>query len=129
MENSKAPLDLAAIRARAEAATPAPWRIPRKLSQLAPDWTIAAGVKVVAYVDQKRDNSEADFTFIAAARTDIPALLAEVERLNVELATAKRTGAIEELRRFASKWENDLWKASASYVSELRARADELEGK
>lgn len=58
-------VDLAAIRERCDAAAPGPWEL------VAADWTITP--------------HRADYVFIAAARTDVPRLLAEVERLQSEV--------------------------------------------
>lgn len=96
-----APLDLVAIRARAEAATPGPWAIPNAnvFRVIAPDaqhtnpkqgmgppypWRIVADMG-----DQ--DGNAADALFIAYARTDVPALLAEVVRLRAALAQVRAT--------------------------------------
>lgn len=70
------PGELAAIKARAEAATPGPWDTVLSRHVVshadafrgAPDWPLMP--KTVA-----------DATFISHARTDVPALVAEVERL------------------------------------------------
>ena len=90
--------DLDAIKARAEAATPGPWR-------QEPD-TFAGRVWVQRCAGGRWFNSkqadceplfavrggdaykqrEADAGFIAHARTDVPELVAEVERLREELA-------------------------------------------
>jgi len=88
---SQEPLDLDAIRARAEAATEGPWGV---IDWDSPD----EGVNFI-HVLQEQDGLEtvcalpnpaeytnrsclrADAEFIAHAREDVPALLAEVERL------------------------------------------------
>jgi hypothetical protein len=70
--------ELAAIRARVEAATPGPWRThiyPMGESTIYGVGTCGAGPE--------------DLAFIAAARTDVPDLLAEVERLRAELAAVR----------------------------------------
>lgn len=74
--------ELAAIEARADAATPLPWKliegddIPSRIE--AEDWRI----------DLIINTAEAwhSFNFIAHARTDIPALVAEVKRLQSGLS-------------------------------------------
>lgn len=88
--------ELEAIKKRAEAATPGPWDASedsdRSYKLDAPKdaqyWvTIASGnTLVVSWWQQYADDSGtvlklADAAFIAAARTDVPRLLAEVERL------------------------------------------------
>jgi hypothetical protein len=116
-------LDLAAIRARADAATPGPWTVGRTTEL---DWganppgrigdrivdsdgvwprtRTVEGTHVAAVGEMKRmvadmssrgyRNSRfaADAEFIAAARTDVPALLDEVERLRDGLAARDRAG-------------------------------------
>lgn len=76
-------LDLDAIRARVDGATPGMWYWwpldPRPHFQVGP--TESAPVAEV-YGPTERG---ADAEFIAHARTDVPALLAEVERLREEL--------------------------------------------
>lgn len=83
-------LDLDAIRARAQAATPGPWwPWDRGVG-----WQIAIGDGLDEWDRPKRLLPEGqrtdialreDAEFIAAARQDIPALLAEVERLRAEV--------------------------------------------
>jgi hypothetical protein len=83
------PEELAAIKARAEAASPGPWR-----------FTDYEGEPYIAGPGVPTDNYVCDFgwhydgdvppgnpAFIAAARTDVPALVAEVERLREALRT------------------------------------------
>ena len=78
-------LDLNAIEARAEAATPGPWT-----ARLSDMWEINAGSDLVSVVEScwLPDDCEAgqhggipdvdDARFIAHARTDVPALVAEL---------------------------------------------------
>ncbi len=67
-------LDLDAIEARAEAATPGPWREPK--NGLGLGWTIfpknSKGWSIATC------DSGTDADFIAHARTDVPALVAEL---------------------------------------------------
>jgi hypothetical protein len=87
--------ELRAIRERCEAATPGPWlhaeRI--RLACIYQD----QGIETFDCIDDvdsfvvfvgmaHSEQSRKDFDFIADARTDIPALLAEVERLQAEVA-------------------------------------------
>lgn len=79
-------LDLDAIRQRAEAATPGPW------GYWGQGW-------IAPESDPQRDpvgvpqnlipRHDADAEFIASARTDIPALLAKIEQLQVERDEAR----------------------------------------
>lgn len=75
------PEELQAIRERAEAATEGPWQLVLDVHPVKGDadfiWS-AGAEHPVAYSSQ---NNPDDDLFIAHARTDIPALLAEVERL------------------------------------------------
>lgn len=75
-----ASIDLDAIRARCEAASPGPWRATNGLlasivAEVGCGWFVETDIggssRLAAY----------DAAFIAHARTDVPALLAEVERL------------------------------------------------
>jgi len=74
------PIDLDAIRVRADGATGEPWRHG--------DWTDHLGTRRVISgghgcyeVERLSIMTDADAEFIAHARTDVPALLAEIERL------------------------------------------------
>ena len=88
-------LDLDAIRARADVATPGPWTTDddgRYGRRVVVDGLPLANYREIAecsgYVQSAADtrvNSE----FIAAARSDVPALLAEVERLRAWQQTAR----------------------------------------
>jgi hypothetical protein len=81
------PTELAEIKARAEAATPGPWRAERSLCN--PGIRDAAGTEREGWDFQGPLSlgdgecpyyTQEDATFIAAARADVPALVAEVER-------------------------------------------------
>ncbi len=81
--------ELSAIAARADAATPEPWRVAtgfpttvlsQYLSDNEADGTVAYE-SVAECPTWGLSNSEADAAFIAAARSDVPALVAEVRRL------------------------------------------------
>ena len=67
---------LAAIKARAEAATPGAWGIEHVERRI---W--AGSERVCFLFGQDRRQNENNGVFIAHARKDVPALLAEVERL------------------------------------------------
>lgn len=85
------PEQLAEIAARAEAATPGPW--------CTDSWEIYQGTEYQPGLSMwigetcrgntSPEQDRADATFVAAARTDIPALLAEIHRLRNELAEEK----------------------------------------
>jgi hypothetical protein len=82
-------MDLEAIKARAEAATPGPWFVDRGGEINDPYYSIP-GVCRDRYGDNSlmvgSDRPTADF--IAHARTDVPALVAEVEELRADLRIA-----------------------------------------
>ncbi len=78
---------LAEIEARANAATPGPWE-PEHRGVVGNDVFIVEDC-VTAGWDAYRANQ----AFIATARTDVPALVAEVRRLTAALAAARREGA------------------------------------
>ena len=88
-------LDLEAIKARCEAATPGPWAV----ANIAPgwaedenDWCVVPGVVESCGSDMCGPVvRSADAAFIASARTDVPALVAEVERLREERDDLIRT--------------------------------------
>ena len=85
-------LDVAAIRARCEAATPGEWWAETAVVH-APSWLPNAQPGAACHVAACRygRNVLADAAFIAAARTDVPALLdalAQVEAENARLREA-----------------------------------------
>jgi uncharacterized small protein (DUF1192 family) len=118
--------ELQVIRARYEAATPGPWRVEHGRYSGA-DWLIGSlgtgyfdnGMHFVHITTNRvraselYGNASVDAEFIAHAREDIPALLAEVERLRAELAkggeiwlsseNAKLRAEVERLRAEADK--------------------------
>ena len=95
------PAERAEIAARAEAATPGPWATESMdgfhyLSHGIGDSLLTVDDDEIGCVENKGDS-----TFIAHARTDIPRLLAEVERLAAE--NARLRDASKELLEVA-KW-------------------------
>lgn len=76
-------IDLEAIKARCEAATLGPWVLARHHAEP----TIISLKADVQIARQPSGNSPllGDAEFITNARTDVPALVAEVERLRAEL--------------------------------------------
>ena len=77
-------LDLKAIKVRCDLATPGPWKDSQDLSRH--PCVVAPSMNSVIARCHGRDGREvSDAEFIAAARADIPALLAEVERLRREV--------------------------------------------
>jgi hypothetical protein len=82
--------ELAAIKARAEAATPGPWTAAEDPTD-GGLWVMGKRPVRICDVESNTRSSDrllevGDVEFIAHARSDIPALLAEVERLRKVLA-------------------------------------------
>lgn len=77
-------LNLDPIKARANAATEGPWKFTPKILGIK-NTTVMAGGEQVGYFSVGQAQPH-DAEFIAAARTDIPALIAEVERLRHQLS-------------------------------------------
>ena len=72
------------IRKRCEAATPGPWRVPEGYS-----WRVAEGDTYICNMFGRQDLQDSENAkFIAHARTDIPLLLDEIDRLRAELNEA-----------------------------------------
>lgn len=109
--------DLKAIEARTEAATPGPWE--QDLGSVKSPHAVR-GV-LPAYVCGIA--SDQDATFIAAARTDVPDLVAEVRRLR-ELGR-ELAEACEEALRFAQEHDT-LPKGGYAYPSEYLKAHDVL---
>lgn len=83
---------LAEIKARCEAATPGPWTNRRDRRVIRTTRYVS---DVIAHVEQQPYNDYVHFQngdFIAHARTDIPALVAEVERLREALRGERAEG-------------------------------------
>jgi hypothetical protein len=98
------PLDLEPIKARDAAATPGPWK-PTAYRVYAPadpvpDRILAACWRPWGPVTGP-GSIEADAAFIAAARTDVPELVAEVEQLRDDLRIANEATLVL-LSRFAA---------------------------
>ncbi|MBS0408494.1 MAG: hypothetical protein JSR86_01155 [Proteobacteria bacterium] len=71
-------IELARMQARCDAATPGPWlaRVERREGFSGSDF-----IETSAQDIEMLGATEADYDFVAHARQDIPALLAEIERL------------------------------------------------
>lgn len=82
------PADLDAIEKRAAAATPGPWRECGDILQGKSAIRISSKDLFCSYDTMSMQNAD-DARFIAAARSDVPALLAEVRRLQAELSDNK----------------------------------------
>lgn len=90
--------DLEAIKARCEAATPGPWSLRTRNAEPA----IVSDSTGLEVARQPRGNAPLldDAAFISAARADVPALVAEVERLRDEALAALRD-VVDVLEEFA----------------------------
>lgn len=123
-------LDTKAIRARADAATAGPWG---SLVQRVPDgepWIeVLAERRLVCEaattMDQKlTPHDAANFEFIAAARTDVPALCDEVDRLRDWQGTALSMGWAPATSPEAAEWRNRIDAMQREYLAETeRLRA------
>jgi hypothetical protein len=80
--------ELQAIEERANAATPGPWTVddhPNDFAVIAPH-PVESGNTYIAFIDGGLSNdSRRDGAFIAHARADVPALIAEVRSLRAKL--------------------------------------------
>lgn len=100
-------IDLDAIRARAEAATPGPWEAyDRDGGAARPTEITVCGSDIAgppeAYLDRGRFGRHADAEFIAHARADIPALCDEVGRLQGIEAAVTSAYSMLSLMRYRS---------------------------
>lgn len=85
--------ELARLEALAAAATPGPWT--ERLDETRPDWRRVYGEgRDIAYMPPWATTVEPDAAFIAAARTAVPKLVAEVRRLREFTACQKCGGRI-----------------------------------
>lgn len=110
-------IDLDAIEARASAATEGPWLADEGVFVLKPDRPgFAYDGTIIARVF--RDDfglvEEADTEFIAAARTDVPALVARVRGLEAQRDAAlaiheRRESSGEDIYDYCSECYNDVW--------------------
>ena len=90
-------VDVAAIRERADKATPGPWEYDGMHNEIQKYdmpgfWLIISECRSAPDQEYQQDQFkhmyDANFDFIAHARTDVPALCDEVERLQAQLAAA-----------------------------------------
>ena len=152
MTDQPQPLDLDAIEARANNATPGPWSLDYESCEcndgmcrdadyvgavITPE-QLPAAAEVAArtgkplgpyayHRNEIADFTTADLEFITHARTDAPALVAEIRRLTAELQQAR--GLLDDVLTVcdatesgARRWENPL--PVPEWVSIVRAAAD-----
>ena len=89
--------ELSAIRERAVAATPGPWEMqPIGRSSFGYELRQRDSLSVLLYTEgcYVPKQEEANALFIAHAREDVPALLAEVDRLRAENTLLREHGVI-----------------------------------
>lgn len=99
MSDPITPAELAEMKQRCDSATAGPW-----LRDAERDRTIfsASGEMIGGVLYNTKGGEDADF--IANARTDMPRLIAEVERLRTELAAAKiAAGATDRVANDAAR--------------------------
>lgn len=89
MEASKADLDLAEIRERANNATPGPWEADRPQVWGPNDESVAFVTTHDPGEGSGQPEWEANTVFIAHAREDVPALLDHVDTLAAQLAAVR----------------------------------------
>jgi hypothetical protein len=128
--------ELQAIRARAEAATPGPWTegVGKVAGGETRELVIGAdGRTIIAmayggFGHPTPDCTREDRAFIAAARTDVPALLAEVDRLKAERMTEREAieDALPAVFRFTRR-ESPLDLHVVYCVQQLVAEVDRLQ--
>jgi hypothetical protein len=102
------PVDVDAARARANAATPGPWTAITSGRANGDHWYVCDDSQGLAMISSddgiNEDQREPDAVFIAAARSDVPALADEVDRLRAENEQLQELNGqqarhIEELRK------------------------------
>jgi hypothetical protein len=115
--------ELQAIRKRVEAATPGPWRednFTHRLEDVTGEPLCAADVDGADAGLWNR----ADGIFVVHARTDVPALLAEVERLKADLELSEaRCGTMGNMLRYIS------FVAGGSESTDPQLSVDRLKGR
>ncbi|WP_435110130.1 hypothetical protein [Nocardiopsis synnemataformans] len=89
-------IDIESIRERAEAATEGPWDVTSDGGTIRTDYPSGTPGDCTVIVEDSRDFHDPDgprtedMWFLAAARQDIPALLAEVDRLHARVADLEK---------------------------------------
>lgn len=131
------PAELAAIRERAEQATPGPWRKTQDRLTHPEGWEIESDEWLVAAECCGYTGSidrETDAVFIAAAREDVPALLDHVDALRTRIETYDGLGVTElhdrlaAVRELANTWEGN-GAIGPGLANALRAALDVGEGR
>ncbi|MYY79685.1 MULTISPECIES: hypothetical protein [unclassified Streptomyces] len=89
MSDRLSPQREAEIRERVEAATPGPWGAKEATDSFVDEILANPGEPTARFLARVSGVNVADGAFIAHARSDVPALLAEVERQRAELAAVR----------------------------------------
>jgi hypothetical protein len=115
-------LDVDAIRARADAATPGPWATDPSQCEVLINTPDYRTLVLLGDHDTRElhPQADADATFLAAAREDIPALLDEVERLRANWHQ------IEQMFADAARSVDESVRAEQRLRSELRDARNDL---
>ncbi|MBB5431380.1 hypothetical protein [Nocardiopsis composta] len=119
------PAQLAKIRAYADAATGGPWGVEIVGQQLTVMYR-GTGEPVALCGDPGSPGSEANAVFIAAARTHVPELVAEVDRLRAELAEARYDARLMERHTNAATRAYQRIAASDDPAGDARPALDAL---
>jgi hypothetical protein len=136
---------LAEIAARAEAATPGPWTVDLEQCDCSDGWcghgTYVSSVYSGGVLRTEfSDFPDADWQFVIRARTDVPALLAEIQRLGEQVARleddrvryldqqakddAEFSQVLAERDRYRSAWQSARERAQAYGEGILRVVKD-----
>ena len=110
------PERLAEIREREQAATRGPWNVTED-RELLTRWVSSEDGALDIGFGYVGNRTQDDAAFVAAARTDVPALLAEIDRL---------TALLEFEREDIATW-RDKAKRRGAAIKKLNARVAELE--
>lgn len=133
------PLDMEAVRKREQAATPGPWQtsvdvLHARDGQKLERYRLFArhkrlGDGVEAFDESKNKQAQRNGEFIAHARDDIPALIAEVDRLTTERNSYKINATVYEKR--VAELEailRGIERARDAHIAELEAEIAKLRG-
>jgi hypothetical protein len=111
--------ELANIRAREEYATPGPWLLEKEAA--AAVWHLwRDGRPALTVITEDAFNDMSDLSFLAAARTDIAALLAERDALHEENAGLRE---IVDALANEARYQSASGEGSMAYLARLVERA------
>ena len=101
--------DIAALKELCEKATPGPWEVVKDADKGFDVWQVEGTYVAVGTIGGAVED-EPDAEFIAAARSAVPALKAEVERLR---------GALGQIEREIDEWPDDAVENIARILASL----------